>query len=338
MSYPVTNRQVHLVRHPDGLPTPEDFKLVEVPVPSLETRQALVRNTYLSLSAAMRTLMGQSDVPMPLYQLGEVMYGPALGEVVASEDAVLTPGDLVQHRQGWRDYAWGPATEFRPIDSDALPDPVAHLAPGLTAYVGLVAAGRIVPGDVVLVTGAAGAVGSLAGQIARLLGAGEVIGTVGSPAKARFVVETLGYDRAFDYHDGDLVDQFRAFAPKGVDVVFDNVGADQLRAAIAVAKSRARIAVCGSLAHQLGGATADIALNTMEIIGKRITLAGFTAADHPGLATAWPEQFATWLSEGDLVLPYQRLLGLYAAVPGLIDLLAGRYSGMVVVDLDDAYR
>lgn len=338
MSYPVTARQVHLVRHPSGLPAPEDFRQVEVPLPAVGPGEVLVRNSLLSLSAAMRTLMDDSSGPLPTYQLGAVMYGPALGEVIASNGPELAAGDLVQHRWGWRDYAWGPAAEFRRVDRDAFGDPVAHLVPGLTAYVGLVAVGRIVPDDTVLVTGAAGAVGTLAGQIARLLGAGQVIGTVGSPAKVRFAVESLGYDHAVDYHDGDVAEQLQALVPGGVDVVFDNVGAEQLRAAIRVAKPRARIALCGSLAHQLGGAPAEASLDTMELIGKRITITGFTAADHPDLAAAWPEQFATWLSEGGLILPYQRLFGLDFAVAGLIDLLAGRHAGMVVVDLNDAHR
>jgi NADPH-dependent curcumin reductase CurA len=338
MNYPVTARQVHLVRRPDGLPTPDDFRLAEVPLPAVGSGEVLVRNSLLSLSAAMRTLMEGTSGPLPSYQLGAVMSGPALGEVIVSNAPEPAPGDLVQHRWGWRDYAWGPAAEFRRLDKDAFGDPIAHLAPGLTAYVGLVAAGAIMPGDTVLVTGAAGAVGSLAGQIARLLGASQVIGTVGSSAKARFAVESLGYDHAVDYHDGDLTEQLGAFAPRGVDVVFDNVGAEQLQAAISVAKPRARIALCGSLAHQLGGAPTEAALDTMELIGKRITITGFTAADHSDLAAGWPERFATWLSEGSLVLRHQRLFGLDSAVPGLIDLLAGRHTGMVVVDLNDAHR
>ena len=165
-------------------------------VPPLADGQVLVRNTHLALGAARRTLMSDENVPLPLYRVGEAMYGPALGVVVASTEQGLVPGDLVRHRWGWRDHAWRPAQEFLRIDPELYPDPVAHLASGLTAYVGLVAAGRLAAGETVLVTSAVGAVGSLAGQLARLLGAGRVIGTVGSAAKARYAVEVLGYDDA----------------------------------------------------------------------------------------------------------------------------------------------
>jgi NADPH-dependent curcumin reductase CurA len=119
MSYPTTARQVHLVRRPNALPAPDDFRLAEVPLPAVGAGVVLVRNSLLSLSAAMRTLMDDSGGPLPSYQLGAAMYGPALGEIIVSNAPELSPGDLVQHRWGWRDYAWGPAAEFRRVDRDA---------------------------------------------------------------------------------------------------------------------------------------------------------------------------------------------------------------------------
>ncbi len=333
-----TAHQVLLARRPSGQPAARDFRLAEVAVPPLGDGQVLVRNTYLALGAAMRTLMSDEEVPLPRYAVGQPMHGPALGEVVASADPALAAGDLVRHPFGWRDYAWGPAARFARLDRDLYPDPLAYLSPGLTGYVGLVAAGQVRAGDTVLVTSAAGAVGSLAGQLARLLGAGRVIGTVGSPAKAAYVTGELGYDHAIDYHDGSLPERLRQAAPDGIDVVFDNVGGAQLRAAIGAARPGGRIAVCGALAHQAAGEPASIPLDTLDLVGRRLTIAGFTAADHPELAAGWPPRFAAWLRDGSLRLACARLPGLDAAGPGLIGLLAGRHTGLVVVDLTGAHH
>ncbi|OHV33908.1 MULTISPECIES: NADP-dependent oxidoreductase [Pseudofrankia] len=338
MSTTRTSRQVLLAHRPQGTPVPADFRLVEVDVPPLTEGQVLVRNTYLALSAAMRTLMSDEDVPLPMYRVGEVLHGPALGEVVASTDPGFAPGDLVRHRSGWREHAWGPASGFLRLDPDLYPDPVAHLSSGLTAYAGLIAAGRLAAGETVLVTSAAGSVGSVAGQLARLLGAGRVIGTVGSAAKADYATGVLGYDQALDYRRGPIGDALGAAAPDGVDVVFDNVGGAQLRAAVHAARPRARIVICGALAHQAAHEPASLTVDTMAVAGKRLTVTGFTAADHPGLAAEWPARFAAWLRDGSMHLAHTRLDGLDSAVPGLLDLLAGRHTGLVVVDLRNAYH
>ncbi|MFK4083751.1 zinc-binding dehydrogenase [Kribbella sp. NPDC020789] len=331
------SRQVQLTRRPSGGPVADDFTVVSVPVPALADGEVLVRNTHLALGAVMRSLILGTSAPLPPYPIRAALFGPAVGEVIASASPILQPGQRVKHRAGWRDLAWGPASDFATLDESVLADPVAHLAPGAVAYTGMRVA-QVGPGDTVLVTGAAGAVGSLAGQIARLLGAERVIGTAGSPQKAAWAEQVIGYDHVVDYHEPDLALALTAAAPAGFSAVFDTVGGSQLEAAISNARPRARVALCGALGSQLGDEPPSLALNLTNLIGKRLTIAGFTPADHPDLARAWPSQLASWLQAGDILLPQHRMDGLDNAVPALLDLFAGRACGTVVVHLNDANR
>ncbi|MFC6083592.1 zinc-binding dehydrogenase [Sphaerisporangium aureirubrum] len=306
------SREVRLAAHvPTGLPvTPGVFRLTRSPV----SGPVVVRNRWMAVTAAMRTLISGSAGPMPPYQVGEVMYGPAVGEVVASTDPDLAPGDWVRHGLGWREHAAVDA--YRRIDPvSCAEEAMRHLGQGLTTYVGLRAAAEVRHGDTVLVTGAAGAVGGIAAPIARLLGAARVVGGTGSPGRAGH----LGYDALYDRHTGGPAD----VAPDGVDAVLDTVGGHQLREAVELARPGARIALCGALAHQLGGDPAAVELDLMTLIGKRVTLRGFTAADHPDLHEEW---YKLGLRE-----PYTEIDGLDDAPRALIDLLAGRYVGGLVV-------
>lgn len=188
-------REVRLAARPRGPLTDELFEIAEVPIPAAAPGQVLVRTTVMSVAAAMRTLLDEvTDMPMPSYVLGEPLSGPALGEVQAAPGADFSPGDLVQHRQGWREYALLHAAEVRRVDADLLPDPAAYLSQGSTAWMGVVRGAEVRPGDTVFVSGAAGGVGSLAGQVARLRGAERLIGSTGSQRKANFLIEELGYD------------------------------------------------------------------------------------------------------------------------------------------------
>ncbi|WAL68686.1 NADP-dependent oxidoreductase [Amycolatopsis cynarae] len=336
MPLPSLSRQVHLTRRPATDPAPADFTVASVPVPELAEGEVLVRNTHLGLGAVMRGLILGTSAPLPPYPVDAALFGPAVGEVIDSASPALRPGQRVRHQAGWRDLSWGPASGFTPIDETVLSDPVAHLLPGPVAYVGLAAVGGVRAGDTVLVTGAAGSVGSLAGQIARLLGAARVIGTAGSPEKAAWAERTLGYDQVLDYRDPGLPAALSAAAPDGLDVVFDTVGGTQLQAAISIARPRARFALCGALASQFGDGHGGVELDLMSVIGKRLTLAGFTPADHPDLVAAWPTQLANWLADGQIVPAEHRVDGLDAAVGALLDLFAGRTRGTVVVHLDNA--
>lgn len=246
-----TGLEARLLARPEGLPVLGDFEITEVAVPDPASGQVLVRNLFMSLDPGMLMLIaGESGLPMPRYEVGEVMYGDAIGEVVASADASLDEGDLVMHRLGWREYAVAQAGLFRRVDRDAYPTPSTYLSFGLVAYVGLMDAAELRPGDTVFVSSAAGATGSMAGQIARLKGAARVVGSAGSPDKVAHLTGRLGFDAAFDHHDGPVVDRLREAAPEGIDVYFDNVGGEQLRAAIEIMNPHGRVAVCGALSRQ----------------------------------------------------------------------------------------
>ncbi|MFF4501513.1 NADP-dependent oxidoreductase [Streptomyces sp. NPDC001401] len=329
-----TGLEVRLASRPNGLPTPDNFEIVEVPVPDPAPGQVLVRNLYLSLDPGVLMLMSeQPGVPRPRYEIGEVMYGDAIGEVIASAEPSLAEGDLVVHRLGWREYALAGPEAFRRVDKGAYPTPSLHLSFGLVAYVGLMEIAQLRPGDTVFVSSAAGAIGSLAGQIARLKGAARVVGSAGSPEKVRHLTDKLGYDAAFDHHDGPVLDRLREAAPDGIDVYFDNVGGEQLRAAIEVMNEHGRIAVCGALTRQSTGRPDPGPGDLLSVVGKRLTIRGFTVHDHMDRAAEFGEQFRGWLREGSLVYDETVIDGLPNAPRALIDLVRGRYTGKTMMRL-----
>ncbi|MFF4574616.1 NADP-dependent oxidoreductase [Streptomyces sp. NPDC001410] len=334
---PRTGLEARLTARPDGFPTPDHFEIVTTTVPDPAPGQVLVRNLFMSLDPGMLLLMsGGSRLPMPAYEVGEVMYGDAVGEVVASGDPALGVGDLVVHRLGWREYAVAGVDAFRRVDASAYPSPSMHLGFGLVAYVGLMEVARLRPGDTVFVSSAAGATGSLAGQIARLKGAARVICSAGSPEKAAHLTGALGFDAAFDYHDGPVLDRLRAAAPDGIDVYFDNVGGEQLRAAIEVMNVHGRVAVCGALNRQRTGRPDDGPGDLLSVVGKRLTIRGFTLFDHLDRAAEFGEQFRGWLREGSVVYDETVVEGLASAPQALLDLVGGRYTGRTVVRLTGA--
>ncbi|HEX4216723.1 MAG TPA: NADP-dependent oxidoreductase [Candidatus Dormibacteraeota bacterium] len=325
--------EVRVAARPDPDLTPDCFEIVEVEVPQPGEGELLVRNDWMALSAVMGNLMGiGAELPMPRYRLGEALWGAAVGTVLRSRSFRFSPGDLVRHRRGWREYALGEDTEFTRVDRRLLPGPEYHLSQGPTAWRGMAEIAGVRPEDTVFVSGAAGGVGSLAGQIARRLGAGRVIGSAGSPAKIHFLLDELGYDAALDHHDGPIVDRLRQLAPAGIDVFFDNVGGEQFEAAVEVAARGARFALCGALAGQIGGG--DGGRPRLDLIAagsKELVLRAFMT--RPG--EDWDARFAAWLREGSVVFPHATVSGLAAAPRALIDLRGGSFAGGVLVRLSD---
>ncbi|MFI5717421.1 zinc-binding dehydrogenase [Nocardia sp. NPDC051750] len=335
---PRTHREIRLAARPaPGAPLTDDlFEIVEVATPSPEPGQLLVRTGVMSVAAVMRTLMDETtDVPMRPFALGEPLYGPAIGEVVSAPGAGFAPGDLVQHDLGWREFALLDVTAAQRVEPGLLPDPAAHLSQGPTAWMGVTLGAEVRPGDTVFVSGAAGGVGSLAGQIARLRGARRVIGSAGSQRKADILREELGYDAVVLRGAGQIEEQLRAAAPRGVDAVVDTVGGEQLQASIAVANRGARIGLVGALGAQLTGSiTPMTAIDTFGLLTRGITLRGNVLhADHLDLIPEWHDQFGAGLREGTLTFPHARLHGLDNAPRALRELIEGRHVGAVLVEL-----
>ncbi|MBZ6100875.1 MDR family NADP-dependent oxidoreductase [Streptomyces olivaceus] len=333
-----THREVRLAARPaPGARLTDDlFEIAEVPTPSPEPGRLLVRTRVMSVAAVMRTLMDETtDVPMRPFALGEPLYGPAIGEVVAAPGTGFVPGDLVQYDLGWREFALLDPSDVQGVDPGLLPDPAAYLSQGPTAWMAVTRGAEVGPGDTVFVTGAAGGVGSLAGQAARLRGARRVIGSVGSQHKAAILREELGYDAVVLRGAGPIEDQLRAVAPEGVDAVIDSVGGEQLQASIAVANRGARIGLVGALDAQLtDSGTPTTAIDTFSLLTRGITLRGTVLhTDHLDLIPEWHNRFGAGLRDGTLAFPHARLHGLDNAPRALRELVEGRHVGAVLVEL-----
>jgi hypothetical protein len=329
------SREIHLASRPDGWPTPDNFSLVEVGVPQLADGQVLVRNTAMSVDPYMRPRMDDVASYLPPFQVGIVLDGGAAGEVVASRSPERQVGDVVVHALGWREFAVLDAKATKPIDTSLAPTSAflgALGMTGLTAYAGLTAVAELKEGDTVFVSGAAGAVGSLVGQIARLLGAKRVIGSVGSPEKVARLLE-LGFDAAFDYNGGSVTDKLAEAAPEGIDVYFDNVGGDHLEAALAAMNPGGRIALCGAIAQYNSTQPSAAPRNLAAAIGKGLTLRGFLVGSYQHLAPEFTERMATWLAHDQIRFQETTVEGLENAPAAFLGMLRGKNIGKMVVSL-----
>ncbi len=332
-----TGREIRLAARPVGWPTQETFALVEVEVPAPEPGQVLVRNTMMSVDPYMRGRMNDAKSYVPPYQVGEPLDGGAIGEVVESRSDDLRAGDTVLHGLGWRDFAVADAARFRRIDPSLAPGPSAYLGslgmPGLTAYVGLLDIAAMQPGETVFVSAAAGAVGSLAAQIAKVRGAARVIGSAGSASKVDYLTRTLGLDAAFNYRDARVREQLRQAAPDGIDVYFDNVGGDHLEAAIAVLRPFGRAALCGAVSQYNDAEPAAGPRNISLAVGKRLTLRGFIVRDHGDRNRDFVAEMGGWLASGRIRLDETIVDGLANAPEAFLGLLRGENTGKMVVRL-----
>jgi NADPH-dependent curcumin reductase CurA len=329
-------REIRLVSRPTGAPTPSDFELVDTEVGEPGDGEVLVRNRFMSVDPYMRGRMSDAKSYVPPFRIGEVLQGGAVGEVIASNASGLTVGDAVVHNLGWRDLATGPAGAFGKVDAEAAPLS-RYLGilgmPGLTAYVGLVKIAGLAADDVVFVSGAAGAVGSGAGQMARLLGAGRVVGSAGSDEKVRLLTGALGFDAAFNYHDGPVSSLLATAAPDGVDVYFDNVGGEHLEAAISAMRPFGRIAACGAISAYNATEPPPGPRNLTMVVGKRLTLRGFIVSDHADVQAEFLTRVGGWLRDGLLQAPETVVDGLEHAPDAFIGMLRGENVGKIVVRL-----
>jgi NADPH-dependent curcumin reductase CurA len=326
---------VHQVARPVGLPTPADFAFVEHPVPAPGPGTALVENVYLSVDPYMREAMEEG-----VWELNTPLEGRSIGRVVHSRTPALRTGDLVFHRHAWRTHAVVTAEEVRVLP--ALPGVPLRAwlsvlgGTGLTAYVGLTRTARLQAGETVFVSAAAGGVGTAVGQFARLLGAGRVLGSTGSAAKAAHLVGDLGFDAAFDYHDGPFADLLGAIAPAGVDVGFENVGGVQLEGLITHMRPFGRIAWCGGVAQYNHLADPPAApRNLYDVVGKSLRLEGFLVRDHRDAQRELEDFLVPHLRSGRVVPDDTVVEGIGGVVDAFIGVLRGSNTGKMIVQAGD---
>lgn len=329
-------RQIVLASRPAGWPTPANFALTEVARPDLADGQVRVRNLFMSVDPYMRGRMNDVKSYVPPFRLGEPLEGGAIGTVTESRSPDLAQGDLVLHMLGWRDEAVLPAGQARKVEAAKGLSPSAYLGvlgmPTLTAYVGLLDIAGLKDRDVVFVSGAAGAVGSMAGQIARLKGAARVIGSAGTDDKVRWLRE-IGFDAAFNYKAGSVVNQLRQAAPDGIDVYFDNVGADHLDAALVLLKPYGRVAMSGAIASYNATEPPAGPTNLGLVITKRLTLRGFIVTDHVRRMPDMITEVSGWLADGRISHAETVVEGLDHAPDAFIKMLRGANTGKMLVRL-----
>ncbi|MBD0747168.1 NADP-dependent oxidoreductase [Streptomyces sp. CBMA152] len=335
---PATGREWHLVARPHGWPVPTDFALKETPVVAPAAGRILVRNLFMSVDPYMRGRMNDVKSYIPPFALDKPMDGGAVGVVVASADERYAVGDHVLHGLGWREYADVDAKHATKVDASLAPLS-AYLGvlgmPGLTAYAGLFEVASFKEGDSVFVSGAAGAVGSLVGQMARIKGASRVIGSAGSDEKVKWLVEELGFDAAFNYKKGPVRDQLREAAPDGVDVYFDNVGGDHLEAAISSMNVHGRATICGMIAGYNDTEPTPGPRNMAMIIGKRLRLQGVLVGDHAALQPQFVQDVAGWIASGELKYGETVVEGIEKGADAFLGMLRGENTGKMVVSLGE---
>ncbi|MFC7528218.1 NADP-dependent oxidoreductase [Actinoplanes sp. GCM10030250] len=328
-------KEIRLASRPTGWPTADNFEIAETAIPVPGDGQVLIRNRYISVDPYMRGRMNDAKSYIPPFQVGAPLDGGAVGEVVESRADGVAVGAIVSHGLGWREYAVADARKVSVVDPAAAPSLSAYLGllgmTGLTAYVGLLDIAQFKEGDTVFVSGAAGAVGSVAGQIAKLRGAKRVIGSAGSAEKARHLVDDLGFDAAFNYKDGAVRDQLRAAAPDGIDVYFDNVGGDHLEAAISSLNKFGRVALCGAIALYNEVTPPAAPRNLSAAIGKELNLRGFIVGNHNHRMTDFVNEVGAWLREGRISGRETVVEGLENAPAAFLGLLRGANTGKMVV-------
>ncbi len=328
----VVGREVRLVSRPRGMPVGQDFEVAEVTVPDPGDGEVLIRNAFFSVDPYMRGRMSDRKSYVPPFALGEAMTGGAVGRVVESRDPQWPEGAWVLHQLGWREWALSDGRGLLPVDPSRAPVSTALGVlgmPGFTAWYGLTELGRPEPGETVFVSGAAGAVGSVAGQVARLLGC-RVIGSAGSPDKVEWLRE-LGFDDAFSYRERPVHESLRELAPDGIDVYFDNVGGEQLEAAIGVMRQHGRIVACGAISQYNATEAMPGPRNMFAFVTKRLTMSGFIISDHWDRIGDFLVAMGPWVEEGKVRYRETVVDGIERAPQAFLGLLTGENVGKMLV-------
>ena len=301
------NGQWRLKSRPVGMVKESDFEYVEEPVPELADNEFLIRNCYFAFEPAMRGWLNDVKSYVPPVQPGEVMRSGTVGQVVESSHPDFQPGDLVQGQLGWQEYAINNGESGMMGAVSKIPEGVPpYLAlsalggTGLTAYFGMLDVGQPKAGDVVVVSGAAGATGSVAGQIARIKGASRVVGIAGGETKCRWLIDDLGFDAAIDYKSEDVLARLREECPQGINVFFDNVGGDILDAALLNMAQNGRVVLCGGISQYNEAELPPGPRNYMQLVIRRCRMEGFIVIDYMHRAGEAIRELSAWIAGGEL--------------------------------------
>jgi NADPH-dependent curcumin reductase len=327
------NHIFRLASRPQGMVGREHFDYVEEPIPELKEGEVLVKNEYISLDPAMRGWMAEGRSYIPPVQIGEVMRAGSAGVVVDSKGSKLAAGDHVSGWLGVQEYAVCDENAVFKVDTSQIPLPKylgALGMPGVTAYFGLLDVGTPKEGETVVVSGAAGAVGSVVGQIAKLKGC-RVVGIAGGPEKCEWVTGELGFDAAIDYKSQDVGDALREHCPEGVDVYFDNVGGEILDETLARLARGARVVICGAISQYNNLDSMRGPSNYMSLLVNRARMEGFVVLDYMGRAPEAVGEMAKWISEGKLVAREDVVEGFESFPDALKKLFAGENIGKLVL-------
>jgi len=326
------NKRVMLARRPEGEPVDADFRLVEEPVPECRDGEVLLRTRYLSLDPYMRGRMSAARSYAKSVEIGEMMVGGAVSEVLDSKNAAFRKGDFVLGYTGWQTEHVCPGDGLRKLDPNAAPVTYALGVlgmPGQTAYCALLDIGKPQPGETVVISSASGAVGSVAGQIAKIKGA-RAIGVAGSDEKCRYVVEELGFDACINRRTEDLDEALKTHCPEGVDIYFDNTGGPILRAVMRQLRLHARIAIVGMI-DQYNATSPPPGPNLRQMLTMRATMQGFLVGDHQAHVAAFERDVSAWLREGKIRYREDVVEGLESAPRALIGMLRGKNFGKLIV-------
>ena len=331
------SRQLQLAARPVGEPKPSDFELVEVPLPEAADGELVVEVTHISVDPAMRGWMSAGPSYLPPVQIGEAMRALALGRVIASRTEGFAEGELVQGAFGVQDHAVSDGAGVFKVAPGNGVSPAAHLGvlgmTGMTAYFGLLEVGRVEEGDTVLVSGAAGAVGTTVGQIAKIKGA-RAVGIAGGAEKCGMLVDDLGFDAAVDYKAGDIGDQLREHTPDGVNVFFDNVGGDILDHGLTRLARHARVVICGAISQYNATGGGKGPSNYMALLMQRASMTGFLVFDNIARYPEAVAEMSTWLAEGRLTSVEDTVGGDIDDFPStLMRLFNGDNTGKLVLEL-----
>jgi hypothetical protein len=325
------NRQVRLKSRPVGAPTPENFDIVDAPMPAVGEGDVLRRTTYLSLDPYMRGRMSDAPSYAKPVAVGDPMCGHTVSEVVESRNPAFRAGDIVAGYDGWQQYGVSSGKELRTLDPGTPPTAALGVLgmPGMTAFVGLIDIGQPKAGETVVVSAASGAVGSVVGQLAKVKGC-RVVGVAGTPDKCRYVVEELGFDACVNHRRDDLKSALKTACPDGIDVYFENVGGAVLAAVLRLLNRGARIPLCGLIADY--NATGSVAgPDWRPLLVARAMVKGFIVSDHADRAPAFYQEMTPLVAQGRIKYREDLVEGLDRAPAAFIGMLEGKNFGKLIV-------